>query len=301
MNRIPTLSALALVCLLTGCQTTIPIRSMQPGPISVGATDHLVLLKGEGRRSAREDVAHEVVNQCRAAGQFSVEDRSEDPIFVRVAGGQVQIDGDATVLAAPTRAGLKIDVLDLDCHEDTESVETVDAEGRRSFRNVRVRRGKALIAVTLFDGHGRAFLAEREYDGQVESRDLQANREDLQRDAMRMAVMQFLGDITPREVVTHVQLDDEDEGQVAIIETAKAGNIAQAAADAESYANANPRNPAAAYNLAVLLDAMGDFERALTWYDTALRLGTKDFYTTARAQCARRLGDRDALRATPGR
>ena len=57
--------------------------------------------------------------------------------------------------------------------------------------------------------------------------------------------------------------------------------------------------PAAAYNQAVLLDALGERYEALAWYDHALELGYQDYYASARAACARRIADAEALLPYP--
>ena len=60
-----------------------------------------------------------------------------------------------------------------------------------------------------------------------------------------------------------------------------------------------PRNASAAYNLAVLTEATGDYATALEYYDRALSLGYKEYYATARAACARRLAAAQDLGVSP--
>ena len=119
--------------------------------------------------------------------------------------------------------------------------------------------------------------------------------------AAARAVQRFLADVTPRERTVRVRLDDDDPGQAKILETAEGGAIAQAAGDARRYLQAHPSNASAAYNLAVLLDAMGRYQEALDTYDRALSLGGKDYYLHARADCARRLANQQALSPTARR
>ncbi|HLU39434.1 MAG TPA: tetratricopeptide repeat protein [Planctomycetota bacterium] len=283
----------------TACTTTIPIHTTQPGPVSVAGAKDLVLVKGEGRRSARESIAQELASQARAGGWFSVEDRSEDPVFARVAGGKVVVEDQVGAFADPGKTGVKVDILEWNAERSTERIEERDKHGRPMVREVPVHVGSVLLAVTVFDARGRAFVAEREYRGEFRSTDLDTTREQVVEQAGAEAVRAFLRDITPVRVVSHVRLDDDDPQQESIIATAKAGNVAQAAKDAQAYAEANPENPAAAYNLAVFLDAMGRHQEALTWYDRALRTGNKDFYVSARAECARRLAAQETLSATP--
>ncbi|MEZ5962651.1 MAG: tetratricopeptide repeat protein [Planctomycetota bacterium] len=301
LSRGACLAAVALCTLATSCVTTIPVRSRQPGPVAIGAADQLTLVKGEGRRSAREVVVQEVQQQARANGYFTVQDRSEDPIFVRVAGGHVTIDDQAKQLNGDSVRGVKIDVLEWNGSQGTRDVESKDAKGKVTTQRVDVQVGKVLLAVTLFDTQGRAYLGETEYEGTFETQDMKTARDDVVAAAARAAVARLMHDITPVEVVTRVRLDDDDEGQQAIVATAKAGNLAQAARDARTYVEANPNTPSAAYNLAVLLDAMGSYEEALAYYDQALGGSNKDYYTAARAECARRMGNAQAVGAQPAR
>src|SRR6185503_526687 len=105
--------------LTTGCATTVSIRSMQPGVVPIGSARHLVLVGGEGRRSAREFVGQELTQQCRARGYFSFEDKSDMGLNVRVAGRQATIEGGKFALEAE-QAGLRIDVLEWNAARDEE-------------------------------------------------------------------------------------------------------------------------------------------------------------------------------------
>lgn len=301
MHCHPARLILGLAALLaTGCATTIPIRATQPGPVAIGSSTELVLVKGEGRRSARETVAQQIQGQTRAGGYFHVEDRSEDSLFARVAGGRVTLEDPEGVFATPGKTGVKIDVLEWNSARATEQVEERDKAGQKVTREVPVHQGTVLLAITLFDGSGRAHLSEKEYHGRFSSRDLDVTKEQVVEQAAAQAVAELLADITPVQVTNRVRLDDSDPGQESILATAKAGNVAQAAKDAEQYARANPENPAAAYNLAVFLDAMGEYENALGWYDRAIKSGTQKYYSEARAQCARRMANQQSL-ASPSR
>lgn len=285
--------------LSTGCATTMSIRSMQPGAVPIGSAKHLVLLGGEGRRSAREFVGQALVQQCRAQGYFSFEDRSEEGLSVRIAGRQASVEGGSFTLA-PEQAGLRIDVLEWNADSGEQEITCTDANGQQYLKRVPVMNGHVLLAVTLFEPAGRAFLAETEYEGWA-STPTSAPREESIECAARQAIATFLNDVTPMQVVTRVRLDDEDSGQDAFLETASRGGTAQAAHDLEAYFQQNPNNASAAYNLAVLREAMGDFRSALEWYDRALALGGQDFYAQARAGCAHRLSAAEALRAESAR
>lgn len=286
------LTALA-VALPSGCATTLAIRSLQPARVVLGSTDHLVILDGRGRRTAREFVAHELARQARGDGYFSVTDRSEEGAEVRVAGRRVVLEG-AAPLPSGT-AGLRIDVLEWNASRDIERVEEVAEDRTVTYVDVPVQHGHVLLAVTLFDEHCQTYLAETEYPGEFRTRDMLMAREEVIENAARLALRCFLGDVTPRQVVSRVRLDEDDPGQEVILATAKAGNLAQAAQDMQRYLGQQPNNAIAAFNLAVFLEAMGQFPEALAMYDHALSLGGKAYYVTARAHCARRVASYEAL------
>ncbi|MCI0637344.1 MAG: hypothetical protein L0206_26015, partial [Actinobacteria bacterium] len=112
------------ISLTAGCTTTMSIRSMQPGVVPIGSAKHIVLLGGEGRRSAREFVGQALVQQARAHGYFSVEDRSEEGLSVNVAGRQAEVEGGKFALEAE-QVGLRIDVLEWNAaREEQEEVRT---------------------------------------------------------------------------------------------------------------------------------------------------------------------------------
>jgi tetratricopeptide (TPR) repeat protein len=155
-------------------------------------------------------------------------------------------------------------------------------------------RGNALLAITL--RRRRPRVPGRDRVRGWANTDPAAPRESIEA-AAGQAIASFLNDVTPMPVTTRVRLDDEDPGQQAFLDAAKAGATAQAAHDLELYFQQNPNIPSAAYNLAVLKEAMGDFHGALELYDRALALGGKDYYSRARAGCAQRVSAAESLSA----
>lgn len=290
---------LPLALLAGACSSTMAIRSVEPGRVLVGPARHLAILDGEGRRSAREFVNAEITAQARAWGYFSAEDRSEEGVEVRLAGRRAMVEWHGGEPLGSFDAGLRVDVLEWGAVHGYQDVSYRDDKGLVYVETVPVQQATVLLAVTLFEEEGRTMLAEAEYEGVFETEDMLAPRESVIEDAARHAIHHLLADITPVEVVSHVRLDEEDEAQAAILETAKAGAVAQAADDMGSYLERNPRRASAAYNLAVFLEATGRFDEALEIYDRALSLGGKGYYAAARAQCARRLSAAEALEPRP--
>lgn len=207
MRNAPAIAVLALAATLSGgCANTVAIRSMQPGLVPVGPARELVLLGGEGRRSASELVARALVEECASQGYFRVSDRSAEGLRVRIAGQRASIEGGDLALG-PEQVALWIDVLEWNVRPDEEEVQCTSPTERTGVERVPVLRGNALLAVTLFDPAGRAFLAGTEYEGWA-SVPPDALREEAVEAAARAALSILLSEITP----TRVHLDDEDEG-----------------------------------------------------------------------------------------
>ena len=100
--------------LAAGCVPSIRVNVLQPAPVNLGMAKQLSVVETTGRRSAREVVVNELLNQVRAGGYFTVTDRSEEGITVKVAGQQVTATGGKGQPQAPNEIGLKIDVLNWD-------------------------------------------------------------------------------------------------------------------------------------------------------------------------------------------
>jgi tetratricopeptide (TPR) repeat protein len=276
------------LALLAACAPTLRVQVLEPAPVNFGAAKRLSVVQTEGRRSAREVVVEHILNQARSMGYFAAKDRSEEGITIRAAGRTAQLAG---APPASDEIYVRVDVLEWGADRETKSVTEKDSNGKEYTRRVTVISGKALLAITAVTPSGKALLAETEFqggsEGDTETRALES--------AASNAVSQFLWQITPKTAYRSVRLDDEDKAQQPIIKVAAGGNVAMATTDMREYVKANPTNPSAQYNLAVLLDASGQYDEALDLYAKAIKGSTKDYYATARAECARRLANQQAL------
>lgn len=281
---------LGLSVLGSGCMQMLTIESLEPGPVNIGAARSLVIVAGEGRRSAREAVFGQLVAGARQTGYFTITDRSEEGIQVNIAGRTATAMG-PTFVPSPSELYLKIDVIEWDTARDTNTA--TDAQGRST--TTMVTNARVLLAVTLFNAQGIASLAETEYQGGAQSANPNDPQDWLLQQAAGVAVGRLLSDLTPRRVARRVQLDDSEDALKPILDTAVRGNLARAASDLQQYTSMNPNSAAGAYNLAVVLDAMGQYQQAMTWYDRALQLGNKSYYSSARAECARRMASAQSL------
>lgn len=114
----------------------------------------------------------------------------------------------------------------------------------------------------------------------------------LAEQATRAAVDELLNEITPTVTTDDVELDDRDEEEKPILESAK-DDVTAALEKEQRFLSAHPERAAPRYNHAVMLDHLKDYEAALAGYDDAKRHEPDAELTKlideARAGCAERL------------
>ena len=294
--------AAAALLLSLGCaslsKTHVAIEAVEPALMELGKTRHLVLLDGDGRPSAQKAVFQQITRQARATGYFTVQDRTREGHTVAVIGTRADLDGGRRTMPKG-QAGLRIAILEWRSHREAQVVKRQSDDGGSYTEVVPFRHGGVVLEISLFDETGRAHVAHAEFEGHASGEVSRLSRSIVLDRAARDAIGKFLESITPRWVTRSVPLDDEDPLQAPTLEVARSGNITGATRDATRYFQQNRGNASAAYNLAVLLDALGDYEEALGLYDRAQRLGSKPFYAESREGCMRRLSARRALESGP--
>lgn len=275
---------------LVGCAPRIAITTYVPAKYNLGRANQLSLVQSEGRRSAREFVLGEIASQGRATGRFTVRDRSEEGITVKIAGRTVQVTGGTGEAQGPQEIGMRVDVLEWSASPVTS--ESKDSKGR--VTSTTTLNGKVLLGVTAFNASGKAILAETEYQGRSAIDQSRGTEDSAIQAAARQAVAQLLMDITPVAQTRQVELDNSEEAYKPVLETVKSGAMEKALQDTRDYVAKNSTAPGN-YNLGVFLDAAGNYEEAIAAYDKAISLGTKPLYVNARAACAKRMQDAKAL------
>jgi hypothetical protein len=298
------LRCIALAALFaSGCgPTLLQVPVAEPGEVNFGASRRLSIVETSGRRSAREQLIAEIQSQARSGGHWQVTDRTEEGISVKVAGRSVNVTGVKTP-QAPDEVFLKFEVIEWQSAPGTKtidekvSVTKVDSKGK-PYQATETRQkvvattvGKALLGVTASDVRGRALLAETEYEGKGDG----PNDSAAVSAAAKAVVARFLGTVTPRTRMAQIRVDSDDKTQKPIIAVAKGGNLPRAVEEMRAYVAQNPANPAAQYNLAVFLDASGQYQEALDYYTKACQGSTKPYYTQSKADCAKRLANVQAL------
>jgi tetratricopeptide (TPR) repeat protein len=288
MKNLVRVVVLSSAVLFIGCAPKLYVRVQQPAPTNLGAAKKVALVQMEGRRSAKEALVAELIAQAREAAYFQVTDRTEEGITVKVKGRTVDLTPPASAPQAADEVGMRVDVLDWTANKDSKT--TKDSKGNE--KTTTVYKGKVLLGVTSFNGKGKAQLAEKEFSGAVEGEDEEA----AIKASAKAAVRALLAEVTPTYVEKAIRMDGDDETQKPIIEMAKNGDLAKAIAEGKAAIAKNPTSAPAAFNLAVMLDASGNYEEAMVSYDQALKLGAKDYYTDVRTECAKRAADAAALR-----
>lgn len=238
------------------------------------------------------NIIDELIYQARQGGFFDASDRSHENIIVLLNGSTVTVyGGEMGPPQQPDEIGLRLDLFEWGATPEYRIVTETRPDGtiveREEVRYV----ADVILAVTAFNVYGRALMAEYEYHTGATA----PERHEALYAAGAEAIRQFLKDVTPTITRQFIRIDDEDPDQEPIIEVAQRGNLAYAIDEMRDYVEAHPNNASAHYNLAVLLDASGQYEEALYFYSRAIELNRKDFYVSTRAECARRLADWEAL------
>lgn len=286
--KLKSLMAVVALFAASGCAPKLYVNVLQPSPVNLGAAKQLSIMQTEGRRSARERVIQEIASRARSDGYFTVTDRSEEGITVKIAGRTVDVSQGKGGPQRPDEIGLRIDVLDWSANRDSQT--TRDTKGREYTRTF--YRANVLLGVTAFNQEGKTYLAEKEYRGEMSS---DVSEDQAINAAAVVAVKSLLNEITPTYVQKAIRLDNDDDSQKPIIEMAKNGDTNRAMQEERAVVQKNPNSAPAVYNLAVLLDALGAYNEAIGYYDQAIKLVSKDYYVEMKTECAKRLADASAL------
>jgi tetratricopeptide (TPR) repeat protein len=282
------LTAAALLWSLSACAPTLNVVSRVPAPVNFGTANRLSIVQTEGRRSAREEIIGRLVAQARADGWFEVRDRTSEGIVLKVVDRNVA----RTKAQAANELFLRFDVYDWTTTRETREVDAKNDKGEAIKKRVTVYVAAVSAGVTITDATGLARVAEKDFKATAEADD---DAGALGRAADRL-VTRILRDITPRTVVSEVRLDKSDKGQRKLLKIARSGNVTAAEKELRAYLGAHPGNAAAQYNLAVMLDALGRYDEALSLYTQAsASAGTRRYYLDAKAGCTERRASVSAL------
>lgn len=282
---------LVLVALLTGCGPSLDVEVLQPARVNLGGGRRLTVIQTEGLHSARGFVVDEFMRQTREGGFFQVSDRTQEGMVVKVTGSSVVVYGGTGPAQAVDEIGVRLDVLDWDVLRESRLVTETAPDGSTVQREEVRYVSEVIVAATAFNVRWQALLAEHEYHTGAAA----PTAEEALQAAGAEAMRQLLKDVTPTVRRQYLRFDDTDSHQEPIIEVAQHDNLPRAIEEMRAYVAAHPELASAHYNLAVLLDASGQYPEALDVYSRAIEMHPKELYVDAKADCARRLADWQAL------
>lgn len=256
-----------MVLLASACAPVLEFTDLQPGVIPVRDAHRLIIVPGDGRHSVQVAIRRAVARQAAEAGTFEVEERlgrrGERP-----EDGEVALQINVTGWAPEGESG-------------------PDGTGPRITLEVTVTTVSGGVRTISIEGHAPAPKRGAEL-GQA------------MRAAIDDAAAALLEAITPRRVTRRLQLDDSDGSQDPMLRAATEGRIARAHEDLRRYLERHPDNAAAAYNLALLTEALGRYEDAIQYYDRALALDDEPLYRRARQACTEILERAKGAPQAPG-
>lgn len=285
------LSPLLVVLWLGGCSPTLQIVSYQPGRIEPRGARALVLLEGEGLKEARV-LAAQLVDGEASGTWWRVENRSDEGPRLVKANARAEIVGETRGLRRD-ELWARVDVVEWDLDNITVEEENEDGE----VVPVPAVKAEVMLQAILADASGKILLDEQQYRGTVVVAEGAGGPSDPLLEAARVAVSSLLDDISPQRRTDFIRLDDSDSGQKAVIQRIVKAQIPLRDGERglRRYLKKNPGNGVALYNLAVVLDAQGKHDEALTHYDESMQIAPRDYYRETRAGCARRAAARKAV------
>lgn len=284
------IAGVVVVAWLSACATApgITLVSMEPTALlDPRGADCLVLVDGEGRRSAKARVAAMVVDEARL-GFFRADNRSASGVELVLVGDVANVVG-SDVAPRDDELWVRIDVLSW-----TAEAIKMELDDDSSLSDAPGIRGRADLQFTVANAASQVLVREQEVRGVVDRAlpegqrvDIEALREDVIAEAARVAVTDFLATITPQRRSQFLAFDDGDTGQKAII-TDTTSTLASLEKRLRRYVANNKGNAIAHFNLAVVLDAQSRFEEALIEQDRGLDIVSREGFFDARSDTIRR-------------
>ena len=271
----------------------IKFTSESPSNYYVGKTPDIRVVNAEGATRRLQDITiQELRNQSRSGGYFVIGNSLSEGIRFDSREGRLVLTGEK-ISVNENDVLIKFNII-ASMKQDTRTIITKKT-GLFGTEKKEVPAIMTImpVAFTVSKG-GDILLNERQYDGKAvwtvkeNGGGYPADFRRRYEIAIGEAVKKFLADITPKTASHKVRLDYYNKGQKAILDVARKGQVKEAIVEMEKYVEAHPNSASAVYNLAALNDAIGQYEQALKYYDRALSLGGKGYYTETKADCMKR-------------
>lgn len=296
---------LAFWVLSSSCAGLIPlnvtIHSVEPAKIHIGESPELGIVDmSGGRRNLQDVLAEELTNQSRSQGFYTIKNRLSEGIRFDVQDGQPILTGKEIELGANEFLMSAIIIETVVNNEVKVEKRRVKVEGKNVTKefNVTYTVSEAVVGFSVIS-KDRNYMMEKEYEGKHEVKKSDApERNEMYELAVKNSVKNFLKDITPANIAAKVKIDKSDKGQKGILDVIKSGNNEEARIMLSEYVASNPNSAPGYYNLAVLTDATGNYEEALSHYDKAISLGGEDYYVQSKSACMKRRANKEVLKGS---
>lgn len=265
-----------------------------PGEIAVPRATQLSLVQITGLDDDVASFYRDLQAEVAAGGYFTLQDRTYDGLSLDTDGESATLRQDAEEVELPeNEAGLRVDLLGLDVREGL--VDRGALFGRQDGVI-----GSINLVVTMVQHDGTPIMITVPFYASCgDSYEQETVRSDssLRSCASRDAARELVRRITPIPFRQSISLEGSGKALEPIFEAVKKDDLRTAMLLAEAYRQENPEDPVAIFNVAVLLDALGSYESALTRYDEAIARvpRTHPRYRTARFGCQQRMAAQKAM------
>lgn len=277
--------AVAALVLLTGCSLPryASVNSESKAKFDLGQSPTIVVTQAEnGRRNSQDLVVDQLIAQSRRNGYPTVVNRLSEGIRFELKNGAVA----GSNRPAANEYFLKFELLD-NSIEDAQEQRAVDILGTKTT-NVDIVVAKFGVSFTLAGKD--VVIEQKEIDGrrQWDKANKPKERSEMLDAALNDAVSQFLTLITPVKARSLVRLDDSEESMKDAVKIAAKDEYKAALDLFMKHLDKNPNSAPTLYNVAVMHDAMGNYDEALAFYEKAEKVAMKPLYSESKAQCSAR-------------
>lgn len=303
-DRRSLLCAVVLGVLTTSCGPAVTVRRLAPAPYNLGPVRTLVLTSADGP-SPRETelVRSKFLERIDLQGVFKIDDAVPPTpdvfdFFERL------FSKESTSRAKEAQEYRKRHPGDVYVRLRVTEIKTFRRDERKekgSEERIHWAEGRCTFQVTLVDGRDGSRIARYTADHSSKTPIYDEWRQDLldiaEKDAVRGAVDDALGQFTPQRVTERLELDEKAPRAAEGIELIKGDKLKEARLLWEKAAKENPQSGGVAYNLGCVSEALGDSKAAREWYQEAIRLDPASERNRKAADAlAKRLADAERLR-----
>ena len=284
--------AAAVIFMLTqACAPGMQVTRLAPSYYNLGNTKRVAVLEVNGDQQAAAQVITNLQKRVMNDGYYTlvVATGRGASFVVNTPGGTIEIGEARRIVDADVYVNAYVTAYD---YRESE------VEDKKVIRYR--PEGTTRINFQVVKADGRVIVF-RDYDGSHSGTSYEAGKKPSQSPAavldaaIRSAVGSFAYDITPRKVTERIVFDDTLEILKPGIKLAENGDLEGAEREWTNLLTQNPNTAGAMYNIGVLLETRGDFEKAAQNYRSAIELGGLPLYQEALDNMNRRLAEAQSL------